>query len=124
MEFFYLVAALVTAGASLASGLANLSAGSFKKRETPDLIFGIMLLCLFVCVLVPPTVLANLLSGRYFEKITRREPSLPFNFFPIFFIVIIVIHSRIDIIEKLRLEKTLRQREIGWNSLVQNMKLM
>jgi hypothetical protein len=122
MEFFYLVAALITAGAFLASGLATLSAGSFKKRERPDLIFGIMLFCLFVCVLVPSTVLANLLSGHYFEKITRIEPLLPFNFFPILDIVIIVIHSRIDIIEKLRLEKG--QREIGWNSLMQNMKLM
>jgi len=54
MEFFYLVAALVTAGVSLASGLTNLSAGSFREREKRDLIFGIMSLSLLVCVLLPP----------------------------------------------------------------------
>ena len=124
MEFLYLVAALVTAGASLASGWANLSAGSFEKMERPDLIFGAMSLCLFVCALISPVGLANQLSGQYLEKITSIKLLLPFNFFPISFIVITIIRSRAKIIEKLRLEETLRQCEIGWNSPMQNMKLM
>jgi PAS domain S-box-containing protein len=54
MEFLYLVAALVTAGASLASGLTNLSASFYKEREKKDLIFGIMSLSLLVSLLLPP----------------------------------------------------------------------
>jgi len=120
MEFLYLVTALVTVGVSFAGGLTSLFSGSFKKGVRLGLIFGSVLLCLFVWALITPVAFFGDDRIVYTWQLTMP----PFNFFPFLFMVIIVIRARIEIIEKLRPEKNLWQREIGWNSLIQNLKLM
>jgi PAS domain S-box-containing protein len=54
MELFYLNLALVTAGMALVSGLINLIAGLNKEGEKTELVFGILCLCGFLFLILPP----------------------------------------------------------------------
>jgi len=54
MEYYYLILAMLTAGVSLAGGLVSLFTALHKDGEKTDLIFGILALCIFIFLMLPP----------------------------------------------------------------------
>jgi PAS domain S-box-containing protein len=54
MEYYYTILAMLTAGVSLAGGLLNLVSGLHKDGEKTDLMFGILALCVFTYLMLPP----------------------------------------------------------------------
>ena len=51
---FYYTIAMLTAGAAFVAGLISLFIGFNKMGEKADLVFGIMALCLFIFIVLPP----------------------------------------------------------------------
>lgn len=54
MYEFYNIIGLITAGASLSTGLIHIFIGSLKGGEKTDFVFGVMSLSIFIFFLVPP----------------------------------------------------------------------
>ena len=52
---FYFAIAMLTAGAAFVAGLISLFIGFNKMGEKADLVFGMMALCLFIFIVLPPT---------------------------------------------------------------------
>lgn len=52
---FYFAIAMLTAGAAFVAGLLSLFIGFNKMGEKADLVFGLMALCLFIFIVLPPT---------------------------------------------------------------------
>lgn len=76
MEKYYLVLALLTAGISMSMGSISLFLG-LKNRDKIDLIFGLMALCLFTFLMMPPIGFITDASSPYpLEILVKRV----FNF--------------------------------------------
>lgn len=54
MESFYLTISYITAGIALLSGIINVMAGLFSHGERSDLYFGLICLCGFLFIVLPP----------------------------------------------------------------------